>query len=363
MRIEDLKEADRTKMGAMLERTARMDNERKTKGMNMERRMELVYLRIATSHDGEAGELLEERAGLIEDLHLAGLIEDVKEEEKQRGAKRIWNEKKTIKSGIDGGSTEIAMSLRRRTKLMGFKGIRKMMEEVKISITLDDRKMWMRNATEEDLIMEFRRNNRPSMIGQDGEREEIGLERYFELSRKSVLMVGAREGKRLRGYKIEGRVLEDAIPKIMLWIVEGYLYSEAIKDGEEWLWGERSRMGRGERWEMMVEWEKKIEDFQRPRMGREAMVEYMRQRPRRFLPREEGRSAPGAGGILSFYQREDWEEEEGDEEEGVRINEVADALISAVAFGGREIIRFQSNQLRAIEKEGKRIMKQSSAQL
>ena len=54
----------------MVDRTARMDNERKTRGMDMEKRMELVYLRIATCHDGEAGELLEERAGLIEDLHL-----------------------------------------------------------------------------------------------------------------------------------------------------------------------------------------------------------------------------------------------------------------------------------------------------
>ena len=98
-RIEDLNETKKERMGAMVARTARLDNERKTKGMVMEKRMELVYLRMATCHDGEAWELLEERAGVIEDLHLAGLIEDVIEGEKQRGAKRIWNDKKIIKIG------------------------------------------------------------------------------------------------------------------------------------------------------------------------------------------------------------------------------------------------------------------------
>ena len=61
-----------------------------------------------------------------------------------------------IRSGVDGGSTEISAHLRSRTKLTGFKGIRKMMDEVRISITLDDRKMWSRNAVGEDLIMSGR---------------------------------------------------------------------------------------------------------------------------------------------------------------------------------------------------------------
>jgi hypothetical protein len=223
--------------------------------------------------------------------------------------------------------------------------------------------MWSRNAVGEDLIMSGRRQNRPSMIKQNGTREEIGLERLMEMSRKSVLLVGLKEGPRLRGYKLEGRVLEEAVPRIMLWIIEGYLYNEQRNEGEDWLWGKRGGMGREDRWDMIEKWNQQIENFQRPSMGREAMMEYMKRRKEGFLPRVKGRSAPGAGGVLSFYQREELEEEESIAETAVEKNEVADALISAVAFGGREIIRFKANQLRAIEREGKRIMGQSSAQI
>ena len=134
-----------------------------------------------------------------------------------------------IKITMDGGNTEIAVHAK-RTKLLGFKGIRKMLEGFQISVTLDDRKMAVRNLVGEDLIMCGGRHNRPSMIKQDGTREAIGLERFMEICGKGIVSVGLKEGKRMRGYIIEGRALEEAVPEIVSWVVEGYLYGEERKE-------------------------------------------------------------------------------------------------------------------------------------
>ena len=332
----------------MVERTAGLENEMKTKGINMMRRMELVHLRLATCRDGDAWDVLEERAILIEDLHLAGMIEDVIIREKERGKKGIWNDKKMIKITMDGGHTEVAVHAK-RTRLLGFKGIRKMLEGVQISVTLDDRKMAVRNLVGVDLTMCGRRHNRPSMIKQDGTRDAIGLERFMEICEKGRVSVGLIEGKRMRGYIIEGRALEEAVPEIVLWVVEGYLYGEERKGEADWLWGENRDMVRGKRWEMMEWGEEQTGEYRRKTMDNNAMKEHMRRRAKGILPRKEGNTAPGAGGVFNYYQK-DYQEDEIGSDVVVEKDEVADALISAVAFGGREIIKFQANHLRAIER-------------
>ena len=75
-----------------------------------------------------------------------------------------------------------------------------------------------------------------------------------------------------------------------------------------------------------------------------------------------GGSAPGAGGIFWYYVK-DVDEVEGDEEEEeVKENEIAKTFLTGLKEGNAPV-EFTKMQIRAIEKEGKTVMKQSSAQI
>ena len=69
----------------------------------MKRRMELIHLRLAICREGDAWVVLEERAVLVEDLHLAGLIEDLMEDDEALGfLNREGTEKQKREQGERG---------------------------------------------------------------------------------------------------------------------------------------------------------------------------------------------------------------------------------------------------------------------
>ena len=65
------------------------------------------------------------------------------------------------------------------------------------------------------------------------------------------------------------------------------------------------------------------------------MKEFMEKRQRGFVPRARANSAPGAGGIFWYYNRGEDGTEEGNEENDLENNEVADSLMKTIAFEGR----------------------------
>ena len=169
---KDMTEEERGRCTEIIERTAMLERGRRVEGIQIEQMMELIYLRIVTTNenrDEDNYDIMEERAVLKEDVMLANMLEKERQEEKKRTMKKIWSSKKTIRMKMDGGNTEIVVTMAKRsTKLIGIKGIRKMLEWVKIALTLDDRKMGLRNASGDDLRMVGRRHNLPSMTRQDG---------------------------------------------------------------------------------------------------------------------------------------------------------------------------------------------------
>jgi trichohyalin len=64
---------------------SRLKEEEDVRLKTMKRRMELIHLRLAICREGDAWVVLEERAVLVEDLHLAGLIEDLMEDDEALG--------------------------------------------------------------------------------------------------------------------------------------------------------------------------------------------------------------------------------------------------------------------------------------
>ena len=94
----------------------------KTEGINMIERMEMMYMRMATSRDDEAREVLEERAILIEDLHLMELIDKVRKSGDNTG-RQIWTENKMMILKMDGGRRQVNPKLLRpRNMEHGHKG-------------------------------------------------------------------------------------------------------------------------------------------------------------------------------------------------------------------------------------------------
>ena len=121
---------------------------------------------------------------------------------------------------MDGGHTEVRARMKRRNnKLRGPRGIRNMLKNMEIMITLDDRKIGFRNVDYTQLMMPGKRYGLPSMIRQDGSMETITFDRLMELANTNVVTVGIREGERVRGYRIMGKVLEEAVETNIMWIV------------------------------------------------------------------------------------------------------------------------------------------------
>ena len=121
----------------------------------------------------------------------------------------------------------------------------------------------------------------------------------------NMVTVGLREGVRIRGFRIMGRVLDEAIEEILYWIVEGYEYSNDKREEGSNVWG--NDMEWIERREMIDSWERGIQQFKRIGQSRKEMKMFMETRRAGFMPRTSGFSAPGAGGILWCYSRRIWE--------------------------------------------------------
>jgi hypothetical protein len=358
-KAKDMNDEERHEMKEMIEATAKLATENSIRGVNMNKRMELMYRRMATSLDDEMENVMEERITLNEDLHLAELIEKMRNDDEDGG---IWNDTKVMIMKMDGGNTEIRVKMaRRNTKYKGIKGVRDLLDNIRVIITLDDRRIGMRNIKQADLVMPGKRYSRPSMIKQDGSMDTITFGRLIELADKEVVIVGIRDGGRMRGYRIMGKVLEEAIPEILQWIVEGYEYSAGKNGKGDEIWGDS--MSISERREMVREWEKGFAKFKRAGQGRKAMKEYMERRKKGLLPRTSSKSAPGAGGIFWYYNRVEDNNEEGNEENDLETNEIAENIMKAIEFGGTEPLELTKKELNEVQKVGRDLMKHSSAQM
>ena len=87
----------------------------------------------------------------------------------------------------------------------------------------------------------------------------------------------------------------------------------------------------------MDAWEKNITRFNRHKEGMITMKEYMIRRKWGILPRKEGGSAPGAGGIFWYYVK-DVDEVEGDEEEEeIKENEIANTFLTGLKEGNAPV--------------------------
>jgi hypothetical protein len=243
---------------------------------------------------------------------------------------------------------------KRSTKLIGIKGIRKMLEWVKIALTLDDRKMGFRNAPGDDLRMVGRRLNLPSMTRQDGSGEMLNMKRFLELADMEVVTIGLKEGRRLRGYRIMGRVLEEAIQEIVMWVVEGFVYNEGRVMGMEDIWGTSLGTSKQERVKAMDEWEKNMMKFNRKDMTKKAMKEWMGRRNRGILPKVEVCRAPGVGGVFWYYDQEERDDEDDEESDCLEKNAAAYSLIGSIALSGAAPMKLTKNEIKMIEKEGRK---------
>ena len=79
-------------MAEIVERTARLENEARTSGIDIKKRMELLYLRMATCQDNEMEAVMEERAILREDVHLAEIWGEIMEEKRRDKKEATWKE-------------------------------------------------------------------------------------------------------------------------------------------------------------------------------------------------------------------------------------------------------------------------------
>ena len=89
----------------------------------------------------------------------------------------------------------------------------------------------------------------------------------------------------------------------------------------------------------------------------------MEKRKKGFIPRIRTNSAPGAEGIFWYYNRGEDGTEEGNEENDLESNEVADSLMKTIAFGGAEPLELTRKELYEVQKVGRSLMQYSSAQM
>ena len=160
-----------------------------------------------------------------------------------------------------------------------------------------------------------------------------------------------------------GRVLEEAIQEIVVWVVEGFVYNEGRVMGMEDIWGTRLVTSEQGRVKAMEEWEKNMMKFNRKNMTKKAMKEWMGRRSRGILPKVEVCRAPGVGGVFWYYEQEERDDEDDEESDCLEENAAAHSLIGSIALNGTAPMKLTNNEIKTIEKVGRKILQESSAQI
>ena len=87
----------------------------------------------------------------------------------------------------------------------------------------------------------------------------------------------------------------------------------------------------------------------------------MERRSRGILPKMEVCRAPGVVGVFWYYEQGERDDEEDEESDGLEKNAAAHSLIGSIAISGAAPMKLTNNEIKMIEKVGRKILQESSA--